>query len=321
MSLVKWIENEMVKGEIEEVKKFLKILLYVLGAVAILWLILFLWPVNERQNRGFFREDDSDLLVIAHGGAKHLAPENTMAAFQNAYDMDVDVLEYDVHITLDGHLVAIHDDTVDRTTNGNGRVNDLTLEQIQELDAGYNFDDLDGNQSFRNSGVIIPTVEEVLAAFPDKRHLIELKATNDPELHEEMIQEMWRLTENYNMQNDLMVASFDHEINERFDEIANGTVAIGAGEQEVRPFVERHILFLNALYQPNADAFQLPLEQEGFDLASWNLLRGAHQRDMHVYYWTINDEETMRELIDKGADGIITDRPDLLIEILAENAE
>lgn len=300
-------------------KKMLKILFYALLGVGFLWVILFLWPVSARSNRGFYREDDPNMLVIAHGGAKHLAPENTMAAFQNAYDMGVDVLEYDVHITADGELVTIHDSTVDRTTNGTGRVNELSLDEIQELNAGYTFEDLDGNRSYQDTGVIIPTVEEVISTFSDKRHLIELKATNDPSLHEDMIQEMWRLTEEYNMHENLMIASFDHDINTRFDEVADGTVAIGAGEQEVRPFVERHILFLNALYRSDADAFQLPLEQEGFDLTSWNLIRGARQRDMHIYYWTINDEETMRELIEKGVDGIITDRPDRLIEILEEN--
>lgn len=297
-------------------KKFLKGLLYVLIGIILIWFVLFLWPVGERENLGFFRDNDPDVLVIAHGGAKHLAPENTMAAFENAYEVGVDVLEYDVHITSDGELVAIHDSTVDRTTDGTGRVNDMTLEEIQMLDAGYHFEDLEGELSFRGEGVQVPSVEEILSTYSDTRHLIELKATNDEALYEEMVQEMWRLTEAYQMHENIMVASFNHEINERFQEISDGTVAIGAGEEEVRPFVERHILFLNALYQPNADAFQLPTEQEGFDLTSWNILRGAHSRNIHVYYWTINEEETMRELIEKGADGIITDRPDILLEVL-----
>lgn len=287
-----------------------------LFSILIIWFIIFIWPVEERPERGFFREDDPDVLVIAHAGALHLAPANTMAAFENAYDMGVDILEYDVHITEDGHLVTIHDDTVDRTTNGSGRVNDMTLEEIQSLDAGYTFEDLDGEYSYRGEGVRVPTVEEVLTSFPDTRHLIELKDTNDEERWEEMIQEMWRLVEEHGMHDNVMIASFTHSINERFQEVSGDTVAIGGGEEAVRPFVERHILFLNGLVNPNADAFQLPTEQEGFNLTGWNILNGARKRNMHVYYWTINDEETMRDLIEKGAHGIITDRPDILLDIL-----
>lgn len=297
-------------------KKVGKGLAIFLASVGVVWLILFFWPVEERPERGFFREDDPEVLVIAHAGALHLAPANTMAAFENAHEMGVDVLEYDVHITADGHLVTIHDDTVDRTTDGSGRVNDFTLEEIQELDAGYSFEDLDGERSYRGEGVTVPTVEEVLTSFPDTRHLIELKDTNDEDRWEEMIQEMWRLIEEHDLNDNVMIASFTHEINERFQEISDDTVAIGGGEEAVRPFVERHILYLNGLVNPNADAFQLPTEQEGFDLTNSNILRGAHQRNMQVYYWTINDEETMQELIDKGADGIVTDRPDLLLDLL-----
>lgn len=289
-----------------------------LGITFIVWVVIFIWPVNERPRRAFLSENELDEgpLVIAHGGGGHLAPSNTMAAFENAYEMGVDVLEYDVHMTADGHLVTIHDDTVDRTTNGSGRVNDLTLEEVQSLDAGYHFEDTEGEHSFRGRGVSIPTVEELFTHFPDVKHLIELKDTNDESLWENMVQEMWRLIEDNAMHDRVMVASFTHAINERFQEVSNDTVAIGGGEEEVRPFAYSHILFLNSLSNPNADAFQLPTEQEGHDLTRRNILRGAHNRGMHVYYWTINEKDRMQDLIDKGASGIITDRPDYLLDVL-----
>lgn len=299
-------------------KFLLKLTGGVLGLLFFVWLLLFINPFASERESAFVQSSD-ETLVIAHRGGLIHAPENTLEAFSHAESIGVDILEYDVFITADGELVVIHDDTVDRTTDGSGRVNDLTLAEIQELDAGYHFENEEGEAVYRDSGVKIPSVEEVFQEFGHMRQLIELKATNDPDRYEDMIQEMWRLIEEYDVHDTVLIASFDHDINLRFDEVSGGTVAIGAGEQETRDFVIRKKAFANALYRPTANAFQLPTEQEGFNLADWKLIRGAEQRGMEVYYWTINDEETMRELIDLGAHGIMTDNPELLIEILRED--
>ncbi len=299
-------------------KKLFKYIGILLGIILFIWFILFLFPLSSDSERAFF-EGDEGTLVIAHRGGLDHAPENTLEAFRHAESIGVDILEYDVFITEDGELVVIHDETVDRTTDGTGQVNEMTLEEIQSLDAGYHFQNESGEYDYRDTGVYIPTVEEVFQEFNNMRQLIELKATNDPDRYEEMIQEMWRLIEEYDMHDTVLIASFDHEINLRFNEVADGSVAIGAGEQETRQFVTLHKAFLNLVYQPTADAFQLPVEQEGFNLADWKLIRGAENRGMDVYYWTINDEATMRDLIDIGAHGIITDDPELLIDILNED--
>lgn len=299
-------------------KFLLKLTGGVLGLLFFVWLLLFINPFASERESAFVQSSD-ETLVIAHRGGLIHAPENTLEAFSHAESIGVDILEYDVFITADGELVVIHDDTVDRTTDGSGRVNDLTLAEIQELDAGYHFENEEEEAVYRDSGVKIPSVEEVFQEFGHMRQLIELKATNDPDRYEDMIQEMWRLIEEYDVHDTVLIASFDHDINLRFDEVSGGTVAIGAGEQETRDFVIRKKAFANALYRPTANAFQLPTEQEGFNLADWKLIRGAEQRGMEVYYWTINDEETMRELIDLGAHGIMTDNPELLIEILRED--
>lgn len=288
------------------------------GVIFIIWFLLFLFPLTSEGEQSFLQKSGKPLVIAHRGGLSH-APENTLEAFRQASEIGADILEYDVFITADGELVVIHDDTVDRTTDGSGRVNDLTLEEIQALDAGYHYENDQGEHSFRDSGVYIPSVEEVFREFGSKRQLIELKSTNDPEKYEEMIQEMWRLIKEYDMHDTVLIASFDHDINLRFKEVSDGSVAIGAGEQETRRFVTLHKAFLNAVYQPEADAFQLPTEQEGFNLADWKLIRGAENRGMAVYYWTINDEKTMQELIDLGAHGIMTDNPELLIEIRDQN--
>ncbi|MDZ7834334.1 MAG: glycerophosphodiester phosphodiesterase [Alkalibacterium sp.] len=298
-------------------KKMLKILGVIFGSVFMLWFLIFLFPLSSKSEHAYFEEKE-DPLVIAHRGGRALAPENTLTAFTNAAGLGVDVLEYDIHITADGHLVVIHDDTVDRTTNGSGKVNEMTLDEIKELDAGYHFQDADGAFTFRGAGVQIPTVEEVFAAFGDKKHMIELKDSNKPSMYGALIDEMWNKIQDYDMEENVLIVSFDHDINLRFQNVSGGEVAIGAGEEETRQFVMMHKAFLNALYRPKASAFQLPTEQEGFNLADWKLIRGASNRGMHVYYWTINEEKTMRELIELGADGIMTDDPRLLLEVMSK---
>ncbi|MBU9721029.1 MULTISPECIES: glycerophosphodiester phosphodiesterase [Bacillaceae] len=287
-----------------------------IGIILILWLVIYFFPVSERPMKPFFENEGP--MVIAHQGGEHLAPSNTLEAFHQAVEMGVDALEFDIHMTKDGHLVAIHDNTVDRTTNGTGRVNDLTLDEIQELDAGYYFQDLSGDYSFRGKGVKVPTVEELFESIPDMRWVIEIKATNDPELYEPIGEKLWELIQQYRLEDNVLIASFDQDITEMVTNISSGRVAMGGGRREITKFVVFHKLFLNSLYRPQAEAIQIPTEEGRFNLKDAKLIRGADRRGMDVHYWTINDKDEMRELIDLGADGIITDRPDLMIELLEE---
>jgi prepilin-type processing-associated H-X9-DG protein len=115
-------------------------------------------------------------LVIAHRGGGGLIPENTLEAFEYSARMGVDVLELDVHSTSDGALVVMHDRSVDRTTDGHGRINEMTLGEIKKLDAGYSFSPDDGQTfPFRGKGITVPTLEEIFAAFPETTFNIEPK--------------------------------------------------------------------------------------------------------------------------------------------------
>lgn len=241
-----------------------------------------------------------------------------MTSFQQAVDMGVDVLEYDIHISKDGHLVAIHDPTVDRTTDGTGQVAELTLEEIQSLDAGYHFQDLNGTYSYRGKGVYIPTVEEVFQAFPTMRMVIEIKDDNPPERIDEIAENLWGLIQKHQMEDRVLVVAFDQEIVDTFEKISNGRTAVAGGRQEIKKFVIFHTIFARNLYRPKVDAFQIPIEDSGIDLTKKSLIEGAHRRGVDVHYWTIDDKETMETLIKQGADGIITNRPDLMIELLEE---
>lgn len=300
--------------ESKQKRSKLRIIGSIIGAIAVVWLALFLMPAFKKVTTPFANEDRP--LVIAHAGGAHLAPANTLAAFQNAADLGVDVIEFDMHMTKDGHLVAIHDDTVDRTTDGTGRVNDLTLEEIKQLDAGYHFKDLEAEYSFRDTGVEIPTVEEAFDAVPNMRWNIEIKDTNDPELHKEIAEKLWALIQEYELEEDSLTVSFDHDIVERMLEVSDGEAFVSGGRGEITKLVVIHKLFLNGLYQPTVNAIQIPTKDSGINLKSRNLIRSVNRLGMDVHYWTINEEEMMKELIELGANGLLTDRPDLMIALL-----
>lgn len=295
--------------------RLLKVPKYLLPVIIVFLLAVNFIPVKQVKEKSFFQNDRP--LVIAHQGGELLAPSNTMAAFTNAANMGVDVLETDLHITKDGYLVAIHDPTVDRTTDGHGKVADLRLEEIQQLDAGYHFKDLDGHYSFRGKGVYIPTAEEMFQTFGDNLRIeMEIKDDNPPERFDEMAKKLWELIKKYNMEDKVLIASFDQNILDTFNKYAKGQVATAGGRQEVKDFVIFHKFFLRNLYKPETDSFQIPTEDSGFDLTDKKLIDGAHRRGMQIHYWTIDDPKEMKKLIKAGADGILTNRPDLLLKLM-----
>lgn len=290
----------------------------IFGSLLFVWLLFYLFPVPKTAELHNF--DVKRPLVIAHQGGEGLAPSSTLTAFINAWEMGVDVLEFDVHMTKDGLLVAIHDPTVDRTTNGTGKVNEMTLKEIKKLDAGYYFQNEKGEHPFRDKGITIPTVEEIFETIKDDDmlYIIEIKETNDPSLYKTIARKMWEKLKAFGLEKRVMLASFDQDIVDYILEASDGKAIVSAGRKEATKFVVFHKLFLNSLYRPAVDAIHIPTREGKFNLADQKLIRGAHKRGMVVHYWTINDKETMRELIRIGADGIMTDRPDLLFEVLQE---
>jgi glycerophosphoryl diester phosphodiesterase len=298
-------------------KRSLKGLRYIIPAVIAVLLIINFFPVTKINEKPFFKNNRP--LVFAHQGGELLTPSNTIAAFTKAADMGVDILDTDLHITKDGYLVAIHDPTVDRTTNGHGKISEMTLSEIQRLDAGFHFKDLNGNYSYRGKGAYIPTAEELFQKFGDFRWSMEIKDDNPPGRYKEMARKLWALIQKYHMEDKIIISSFDQTILSTFNQYAKGRVAVSAGRQEVTKFVIFHKFFLRDLYQPQTDAFQIPTDNSGFDLTDQKLIDGAHRRGMNVIYWTIDDPKTMKKLIDSGADGIQTNRPDLLINLLKKN--
>lgn len=281
--------------------------------LTLLYFAMYLIVVPERANQPAL--SSSSPLVIAQRGGGDIAPENTLVAFDRAIKLGADMIHFNVRMSKDGHLVVIHDDTVDRTTNGKGKVEELTLHELNQLDAAHTFRDIRGNFIYRNQGVKIPTVEDVFKQFPEARMIIELKDIKQTEAGE-IEEKLFSLIKRYRMEKQVVVYSTEDKMMSSFREVADGKVAVGAGKQEVTSFSVLHKLFLNRLYRPKSDAIIVPTSSGGINHTDRRLIEGAHRLNMKVIYWDIKDEQTMVRLLNRGADGIITSRPDLLIRVL-----
>jgi glycerophosphoryl diester phosphodiesterase len=251
-------------------------------------------------------------LLIAHRGGSLLAPENTLTAFRRAVEWwQADILELDVHATRDGEVVVIHDPTVDRTTNGTGPIAEMTLAEVQALDAGYRFTP-DGGQTFpfRGRGVRIPTLREVLAELPGARVNVELK-TGDA------AQGAWDLIHQARATERVLVAASKLAFRARFAEYAGPT---SASSEEGRRFYTLHRAHAAAFWKPPVNAFQIPEVSQGRRIVSPRFVEDAHRHGLAVHVWTIDAEDDMRRLLSWGVDGIISDRPDRLARVLHDFA-
>ncbi|MCR9279693.1 MAG: glycerophosphodiester phosphodiesterase [Pseudomonadaceae bacterium] len=249
--------------------------------------------------------------VIAHRGGAGLRPENTIAAFSHAHMLGVDVLEMDVRLSADGVPVVIHDETVDRTTDGAGAVASMTAAQLATLDAGHHFLDADGTATWRDKGAFIPSLEQVLARFPDARLNIELK--DESQVLASAVCGLLRATQS---ESRVLIAAIDRGVMLRFRSDCPN-VATSAFELEAAWFLLYHYLYLPGLYHTNAHAMQLPEEALGIDLWSERLVRSVAGHNMLLDIWTVNDPLEIARYVDLGATGIITDRPDIALALLA----
>lgn len=253
----------------------------------------------------------SSPLVIAHQGGAGLWPGNTMHAFRGAAELGVDVIEMDLQSTADAQLVLMHDRTVDRTTDGSGAVGALTLDELRKLDAGYDWTP-DGGRTFpfRGRGLRVPTLGEVLDAFPDRRLNIEIKGV-EPPLVKTFCDELRarRVTDN------ALVASFGGTAIAEFRAHCP-EVATSASTAEVIRFLSLQKISFGDAYTPQAQALQVPARSAAIEVLTADFVGAAHRRGLQVHAWTINDEAEMRRLIGLGLDGVITDFPDRLLAVL-----
>jgi glycerophosphoryl diester phosphodiesterase len=241
-------------------------------------------------------------LVIAHRGASAAAPPNTLAAFEKAAELGADGVEFDVHLSADGVPVVIHDFTVDATTDGSGRVADLSLDALKQLDAGSRFD-----PAF--AGERIPTLEEVLEAIGHRLLLnVELKSTSlrGSGLEEAIIAQI----DQHGLSNSVLISSFNPFALRRVKQIA--------------PHIRAGLLYAPSLPLPLRRAWLAPLfpheaRHPEHTMVDRRFMAWAKRRGYQVNTWTVDGPVEMQRLIDLGVNAIITNLPDVLHQVIERN--
>ena len=236
-------------------------------------------------------------LVIAHRGGSKLAPENTLAAFRNAVKLGADGFELDIHLTKDGRLIVIHDDTVDRTTDGKGPIRGQTLAELQRYDAGKWFGP-------KFAGEHLPSLDDVLElAGPKTRVVIEIKQPNSGPRYDGLEAKLVELLRRKKKINYVFVISFD--------------VASLEAVHKLEPKIVTGLLHTLPVDTAKARG-KMGLGYLGpyYRVVTAGFIKQAHEHGLKVNPWTVNDEADLKRLTQDGVDAITTDRPDLLLRLL-----
>lgn len=235
--------------------------------------------------------------IFAHRGSSGSHPENTISAFREAKRVGADGIEIDINMTKDNQLVVIHDQTVNRTTNGEGRVRDFTLEEIRQLDAGSWFSDDFSEER-------IPTLKEVLHFVKNNKLLLNIELKNVgvsyPEIEKKMIKEI----EDDNLEDQVIISSFNHYALKRVNQL--------------NPKLECAILYLEMLYEPWDYARKIGAQSlhPHAPKTTDELIVGAKQNNFPIRVYTVNREAEIKSFLEKGC-SIITDHPQKALKIRA----
>ncbi|MDG1959570.1 MAG: glycerophosphodiester phosphodiesterase [Candidatus Binatia bacterium] len=248
---------------------------------------------------------------FAHRGGSLESPENTLEAFRHGIAAGADHLELDVHASSDGTIVVFHDPTLERTTNGSGELRQHTFAQLRELDAGYQFVDEKGTNSFRGRGLQIPTLAEVCQEFPDVPLNMEIKQA-EPDI----VQDVMAVLAGEGALGRSLVAAEHKSLMDRIRLESSG-VLLGYATEDVVSFLEAMEAGELDSYEPVGFALQVPSTFLGTPLVTAEFVAGAHSRGLEVHVWTVDDRDEMEQLLALGVDGLMTDRPTLLAEVLS----
>jgi glycerophosphoryl diester phosphodiesterase len=237
--------------------------------------------------------------IMGHRGSSAGAPENTLSAFELTAFQGAHAIELDAKLTIDGHVVVIHDQTVDRTTNGHGRVTEMTLAELRELDAGEWFDDVFTNER-------IPTLDEVFATV-GQRLFINVELTNYATPNDDLVPAVVDLVKKHHLQDRVMFSSFFPRNLQRahrlLPDVPLGLLVLTGWMGWIgRMFSFRDPIY-SALHPYHLDA-------------SSALVRRVHRADKRVHAWTVNGEDDIRRMKSVGVDGIMTDNPALAMKVL-----
>lgn len=230
------------------------------------------------------------MFLIGHRGAREEAPENTLYGFQYLRNLGINNVEFDLRLSSDRELIIIHDDTLERTTNGVGNVVDFSAKQLKKLNACLHF-----NATLPAEGV--PTLDDVLALWPKLQHAqLEVKPPR-PEDHKIICQKIRECCEKYQLQDKCVVTSSDHAFLE-------------SCKTELKDF-KRGLVYQDIETKPIESALKLECAYLCiyWKLCYLELIQEAHAEGLHVSAWTVNKEKAFKQLQDWGIDSIISDYP------------
>lgn len=252
----------------------------------------------ERVTHPYF--DHPHPLALAHRGFSQAGLENSMAAFAAAVDLGYRYVETDVHATTDDAVVAFHDSTLDRVTDGTGVISELPWSQVRQARIG-------GREP-------IPTLDELLGTWPELRVNIDIKTPG-------AIGPVARVIERTGAHDRVCIASFSDARRREVVRRLSRPVAISAGRTTVAAFRLAAAAHLSPVVRRTlgrVDCLQVPVNYGSIRVVTPATVAAAHCAGKQVHVWTVNDADAMRELLDLGVDGIVTDRADLLREVLVE---
>ena len=289
-------------------------------------------------------------IIVAHRGGRDEFPQNTLEAFYNAYSIDENVImETDVNITKDGVLILLHNELLDATTNVTGLASDWNYTDLiaERVDFGYDnptedtvlagereYFTVNGERRFPTDvsypdGVeprdekiyLATTLEELLVAFPKNRISVEIKQSG--ELGLKAVAEAIRLIEKHDAFDRVILASFHGEIFREVRRLQKQNLVpdefmYSPGIIGIAKYFALVALGIDSMYLDGVAVLQIPMEEVAINFATKRIVDTAHKHNVAVHYWTVNDEDEMRYLIELGADAIMTDNPSLLKKILEE---
>jgi len=250
----------------------------------------------------------TDRAAIAHRGGSRLRPENTIAAFDHAVSLGVDACECDVHLSADGEPVVIHDPTLDRTTDATGPVGALSAAELSRVDAGFRYTE-QGAFPFRGRAGGVPSLADLLTRYPALPWIVEIKGDR-PEVAARVV----GVVRECGAAGRVIVGGFSQGVLEAVRRLAPDLVT-SASRDEARAAVERARSGLMPLVS-GYRLFQMPVRLEGRPTLERAFVEAARRAGLPVQAWIVDDADEMRDLLAWGVTGLISDRPDVALEVL-----
>jgi len=266
--------------------------------------------MREHPNTDFFKPGLPR--AFGHRGSAGTHPENTLEAFAAAAAIGIQYLELDIHMTRDGEIVVSHDDHLERTCGRAGVIREMTYAELASADAGRMFT-LDGaNFPFRDKGIRVPRLAEVLAAFPKLPIEIEIK-----QIAPSVVVPMLGVIDRAGRRRSVFVAS-EHQ--QPLDEVRMLAPGIPTNFSYIESGGFFQAMVSRDNYRPPGDALQIPRSYESWQLVTPDSVEFAHRIGLEVHVWTVNEEAEMEELFDMGVDGLISDYPRRLLDVIRRRA-